>query len=249
MNELIKINYDSEQPTVSGRELHQFLQVGTKYQDWFPRMCEYGFTEGADFNPLKIENVLSQKRERTYSITDHQLTVPMAKEICMLQRNEKGKQARQYFIQLENAWNTPEQVMARALKLADKQMHALQIENSELTYQNQLMHPKALFADAVAASKTSILVGELAKLLRQNGVDIGEKRLFDYLRDNGYLIKRIGTDRNMPTQRSVDAGWFTIKETTVNHADGHISISKTPKVTGKGQAYFINLFLSGKAKF
>lgn len=249
MNELIKINYDSEQPTVSGRELHEFLQVGTKYQDWFPRMCEYGFTEGADFNPLKIENVLSQKRERTYSITDHQLTVPMAKEICMLQRNEKGKQARQYFIKLENAWNTPEQVMARALKLADKQMHALQIENSELTYQNQLMHPKALFADAVAASKTSILVGELAKLLRQNGVDIGEKRLFDYLRDNGYLIKRIGTDRNMPTQRSVDAGWFTIKETTVNHADGHISISKTPKVTGKGQAYFINLFLSGKAKF
>lgn len=249
MNELIKINYDSEQPTVSGRELHEFLQVGTKYQDWFPRMCEYGFTEGADFNPLKIENVLSQKRERTYSITDHQLTVPMAKEICMLQRNEKGKQARQYFIKLENAWNEPEQVMARALKFADKQMHALQIENSELTYQNQIMYPKALFADAVAASKTSILVGELAKLLRQNGVDIGEKRLFDYLRDNGYLIKRIGTDRNMPTQRSVDAGWFTIKETTITRPDDAPLINKTPKVTGKGQAYFINLFLSGKAKF
>mgnify|MGYP000219104475 CR=1 FL=1 len=246
MNELIKINYDSEQPTVSGRELHEFFQVGTEYKKWFERMSEYGFSENTDFARVTQKCPTLGGMQ---NMTDHQLTVPMAKEICMLQRNEKGKQARQYFIQLENAWNTPEQVMARALKFADKQMHALQIENSELTYQNQLMYPKALFADAVAASKTSILVGELAKLLRQNGVDIGEKRLFDYLRDNGYLIKRIGTDRNMPTQRSVDAGWFTIKETTVNHADGHISISKTPKVTGKGQSYFINLFLSGKAKF
>lgn len=246
MNELIKINYDSEQPTVSGRELHEFLQVGTEYKKWFERMSEYGFSENTDFVRVTQKCPTLGGMQ---NMTDHQLTVPMAKEICMVQRNEKGKQARQYFIQLENAWNEPEQVMARALKLADKQMHALQIENSELTYQNQLMYPKALFADAVAASKTSILVGELAKLLRQNGVDIGEKRLFDYLRDNGYLIRRSGTDRNMPTQRSADAGWFTIKETTVNHADGHISISKTPKVTGKGQAYFINLFLSGKAKF
>lgn len=246
MNELIKINYDSEQPTVSGRELHEFLQVGTEYKKWFERMSEYGFSENTDFVKVTQKCLTSATGQ---NMTDHQLTVPMAKEICMLQRNEKGKQARQYFIKLENAWNEPEQVMARALKFADKQMHALQIENSELTYQNQIMYPKALFADAVAASKTSILVGELAKLLRQNGVDIGEKRLFDYLRDNGYLIKRSGTDRNMPTQRSVDAEWFAIKETTVNHADGHISISKTPKVTGKGQAYFINLFLSGKAKF
>ena len=246
MNELIKINYDSERPTVSGRELHEFLQVGTEYKKWFERMSEYGFSENTDFVKVTQKCLTSATGQ---NMTDHQLTVPMAKEICMLQRNEKGKQARQYFIQLENAWNTPEQVMARALKLADKQMHALQIENSELTYQNQLMHPKALFADAVAASKTSILVGELAKLLRQNGVDIGEKRLFDYLRDNGYLIKRIGTDRNMPTQRSVDAGWFTIKETTITRPDDAPLINKTPKVTGKGQAYFINLFLSGKAKF
>lgn len=243
MNELIKINYDSEQPTVSGRELHELLGVKSKYADWFKNMAAYGFEEESDFTAF------SKNLENGGRTIDHQLTVPMAKEICMLQRNEKGKQARQYFIKLENAWNTPEQVMARALKLADKQMHALQIENSELTYQNQLMHPKALFADAVAASKTSILVGELAKLLRQNGVDIGEKRLFDYLRDNGYLIKRIGTDRNMPTQRSVDAGWFTIKETTITRPDDAPLINKTPKVTGKGQAYFINLFLSGKAKF
>lgn len=102
--------------------------------------------------------------------------------------------------------------------------------------------PKVLFADAVSASHTSILVGELAKILKQNGVDIGQKRFFEWLRGNGYLIKRHGTDYNMPTQKSMDQGLFEIKETSITHADGHISISKTPKVTGKGQVYFINKF-------
>ena len=106
--------------------------------------------------------------------------------------------------------------------------------------------PKVLFSDAVSASKTSILVGELAKILKQNGVDTGEKRLFSWLRENGYLIRRKGTDHNMPTQRSVEQGLFTIKETAVTHSDGHVSVNKTPKVTGKGQAYFINLFLGEK---
>ena len=105
--------------------------------------------------------------------------------------------------------------------------------------------PKVLFADSVAASHTSILVGDLAKILHQNGIcDIGQKRLFSWLRENGYLIKRQGTDYNMPTQKSMELKLFEIKETTVTHADGHISINKTPKVTGKGQQYFINKFLS-----
>ena len=103
--------------------------------------------------------------------------------------------------------------------------------------------PKVLFADAVSTSRTSILVGELAKLLKQNGIDIGQNRLFDWLRDSGYLIKRQGTDYNMPTQYSMERGWFEIKETSVVHSDGHTSVSKTPKITGKGQEYFINLFL------
>ena len=108
--------------------------------------------------------------------------------------------------------------------------------------------PKVLFADAVGASKTSILVGELAKLLRQNGLETGQKRLFDWLRNNGYLIKRRGTDYNMPTQRSMEMGLFEIKETSINHSDGHISISKTPKVTGRGQVYFINKLLQEECK-
>lgn len=103
--------------------------------------------------------------------------------------------------------------------------------------------PKVLFADAVSASHTTILIGELAKLLKQNGKDIGQNRLFAYLRDNGYLIKRTGRDYNMPTQRSMERGWVTIKERTVQEPNGSISIKKTPLVTGKGQQYFINLFL------
>lgn len=105
------------------------------------------------------------------------------------------------------------------------------------------MRPKELFADSVMASNTAILIGELAKIIKQNGIDIGQNRLFEWLRRNGYLISRQGTDYNMPTQRSMELGLFVIKETVVNHSDGHISISKTPKVSGKGQVYFVNKFL------
>ena len=106
------------------------------------------------------------------------------------------------------------------------------------------MKPKEIFADAVATSKTSILIGELAKILKQNGVEIGQNRLFAWLRNNGYLIRRKGTDYNMPTQSAMEMGLFEIKETVVSHSDGHTSINKTPKVTGKGQQYFINKFIA-----
>lgn len=133
------------------------------------------------------------------------------------------------------------EIMAKALLVAQKT-----IEHKQA--QIEAMQPKAVFADAVSASKTSILVGELAKLIRQNGVNIGEKRLFKWLREHGYLIRRSGTDHNMPTQRSVEQGLFTIKETAITHGDGHVTVNKTPKVTGKGQTYFINLFLNGGNK-
>ena len=107
--------------------------------------------------------------------------------------------------------------------------------------------PKVIFADAVETSKTSILIGDLAKLIKQNGVDIGQKRMFIWLRDNGYLIKRQGSDYNMPTQKAMERGLFEIKETAVTHSDGHITVNKTPKVTGKGQIYFINKFKNNVA--
>lgn len=232
LNELIPINYNSDRPTVSAMELHRFLEVGTRFNDWFRRMAEYGFTEGKDFYSF-----LSKTSEQGgRPATDYQLTIQMAKELCMIQRNGRGKQARQYFITVEESWNSPEQVMARALKLADQKIH-------HLTAKVEADKPKVLFADSVATAKTSILIGELAKIIRQNGFEIGEKRLFEWLRDNGYLIKRFGTDHNAPTQRSMELGLFEVKETSISHSDGHVTVSKTTKVTGKGQQYFINKFL------
>lgn len=241
MNELIPINMnDPERITVSARDLHSFLEVGADFRHWFPRMCEYGFEQGRDFNPVKFDRVQNEGG-RTVSriVDDAQITIDMAKELCMLQRNEKGKQARQYFIQLEKDWNSPEKVMARALQIANKKLQVLEEQAEE-------NRPKVLFADSVAASHTSILIFDLAKILKQNGVEIGGHRLFDWMRKNGYLVRRDGNDHNMPTQRSMEMGLFEVKETTVSHSDGHISVNKTPKVTGKGQQYFINLFLSKK---
>ena len=237
MNELIKITYNNDRPAVSARDLHDFLEVKTAYKDWFPRMCEYGFTEGEDFNPLKIERVQNEgERMVARTVDDAVLTIDMAKELCMIQRNEKGKQARQYFLQIEKDWNSPEKIMSRALQIAGDKLKRL--ENKV-----EADAPKVLFADAVSASKTSILVGELAKLLKQNGVDIGQHRLFRWMRENGYLIRRNGTDFNMPTQKSMDLGLFTVKETAITHSDGTVTVSKTTKVTGKGQQYFIQKFL------
>ena len=236
MNEIIKVNYENERPTVSGRELHEFLEVGTKYTDWFSRMCEYGFSECIDYALVAQKRETNNPKNPYTEFTDHQLTIEMSKEIAMIQRNEKGKQARQYFIALEKQWNTPEAVMARALKMAETTIKTLQTTVIE-------QRPKVIFADAVSASKTSILVGDMAKLLKQNGVNMGASRFFTWLRDNGFLIKRKGTDWNMPTQKSMELQLFEIKETSIAHSDGHTSISRTPKITGKGQLYFINKFV------
>jgi anti-repressor protein len=242
MTDLIKVSYESDRPTVLGRDLHTMLEVETEYRHWFPRMCEYGFAEGSDFNPLKNDRVqMEGGRAVSREITDHQLTIDMAKEICMLQRTDKGKQCREYFFGIEKQWNRPEAVMARALQFADKQI-------KELTAKVEQDKPKVLFASAVEASNTSILVGELAKLLRQNGVEIGQNRLFAWLRTSGYLIKRAGADYNMPTQYSMERGWFEVKETAISRSDGSITVSKTTKVTGKGQTHFVNAFLNGQVE-
>lgn len=242
MNELLKIEInENQEQTVSGRELHMFLGIETPYTKWFERMLQYGFTEDKDYTDKNV-SVLSEKREREYTQIDHIMKLDMAKELCMLARNEKGKQARQYFIEVERDWNRPEKVMARALKLAEielKKAHAFVAEQTKLL---EAAQPKAIFADAVAASKNTILIGDLAKLLKQNGHETGQKRLFEYLRDNGYLIKRKGSDYNSPTQRAMEMKLFEIKETTVVLPDGSVKTNKTTKVTGKGQIYFINLF-------
>lgn len=232
MNEVIKVTLnDNHEPVVSGRQLHEALGVNSRYTTWFDRMKEYGFTEGQDFLPNLGKSTGGRQA------TDHIIKLDMAKEIAMIQRTDKGKEVRQYFIQVEKDFNSPEKIMARALLMADKKVHKLEA-------QIEADRPKVLFADAVSASKSSCLIGELAKILKQNGIDIGQNKLFQWLRSNGYLISRRGESWNQPTQKSMQLGLFELKKTNINHADGHTTVTTTTKVTGKGQQYFINKFLN-----
>ena len=233
MNELINIKTtETGEPTVLGRELHDFLKVATPYDKWFPRMAEYGFSEGKDFSTFLSESTGGRPS------TDHLLTIDMAKELAMIQRTERGKQARQYFIQVEKDYNSPEKIMARALRIAEKELSTLKLDVER-------MKPKEIFADSVAGSKHSILIGELAKILTSNGFKTGQNRLFVILRDDGFLIKRKGSEFNMPSQKSMELGLMEIKETAINNPDESIRVSKTTKVTGKGQIYFVNRYCGG----
>ena len=171
MNDLIQIHYDiADRPTVSGRELHEALEVKTAYKDWFPRMCEYGFTEGVDFNPLIFEQVRTEgERQVAREITDHQLSIPMAKELCMLQRTDKGKEMRQYFIAVEAQWNSPDAIMARALQLSTAKLKEMQITVSALTVENQIMKPKAEYFDELV--DRNLLTG-----IRETAGELGVKQ-------------------------------------------------------------------------
>ena len=236
MEELIKVQHNNDRITVLARDLHEFLEIETPFKKWFDRMCEYGFTYEIDYSEVMDKNVQNPLGGRP--ATNYQLTIEMAKEIAMIQRNEKGKQARQYFIQLEKDWNSPQKVMARALQMSQKELSTLRIENEE-------MKPKALFADAVATSNDSILIGQLAKLIKQNGYDIGPVRLFTWLREHEYLCSK-GENYNLPTQKSMNLKLMEIKKRTVNHPDGSVRTTQTPKITGKGQIYFVNKFCGKK---
>ena len=237
IRDLIAVNYETEQPTVSARNLHEQLHIETPFKKWIDRMCEYGFEEYKDFWTKMSESTGGRPS------TEYEISIDMAKQICMIQRSPEGKQIRQYFLDLEKAWNTPEQIFARALKMADKTIDKLKTEKAALIEDNERMKPKEIFADAVTASKDSILIGDLAKILKQKGIDIGQNRLFQKLRNNGYLIQRKGPSWNMPTQKSMEMGLFEVEERTITNPDGTTKIRKTTKVTGKGQQYFINKLL------
>ena len=235
MNELFNVTTNGDKLTLSARELHKELNIAGRFSRWFEQMSEYGFEENVDYTSVQnCTEVQNNGGIQVRELQDYQITLDMAKEIAMLQRNEKGKEIRKKLIELEKAWNSPEKVMARALDIAHKTIANLQIENEE-------MKPKAIFADAVATSDTSILIGDLAKLIKQNGTDIGQKRLFERMRNDGYLIKT-GTSKNMPTQKAMEKGLFEVKERVISNPDGSTRITRTTKVTGKGQIYFINKF-------
>lgn len=236
MNELIKVTVKNDQQLVSARDLYHGLELKIRFSLWVSKNFKE-FEDGEDFTSVSTDTVVNNGARR--ELQDYALTIDMAKQLCMMSHTELGRKYRKYFIDLERKWNDPQEVVKRGYAI-------LQNENTQLKLENEQMKPKALFADAVSVSKTTILVSELAKILRQNGVNIGANRLFAWMRENGYLISRKGTDWNMPTQRSMELGLFNIKETTITHSDGHTTISKTTKVTGKGQQYFINKFLKDK---
>lgn len=184
MNELLKVNYDSEQPTVSGRELHEFLEIKTPYTQWFERMTEYGFEEGTDYILLSQKSETNNPKNPITTRTDHELTIPMAKELCMLQRNEKGKQARQYFLKVEEAWNSPEMIMERALKLSNARVKELLGSVSELKVENQIMKPKADYFDELVERNLLTNFRDTAKQL-----GIKQRDFVNFLLEKKYLYR------------------------------------------------------------
>lgn len=217
MNNLITINNDSQ--TISARELHEKLNIKTAFKDWLPRMSEYGFIEGTDFNMLKNERVQYEgDREVKRMVTDAEISMDMAKQICMIQRTPEGKEIRQYLIDLEKAWNTPEQIMARALTIAQQTIERRNFVIKKLEEDTERMRPKEEFYDAVAGSKTAIEMAAVAKVLNFNG--IGRNKLFEILRD-----EKILQNDNIPYQKYIDNGWFrTIEQKYSKDGETYINI-------------------------
>lgn len=249
-NELVPVYETSTgEKVVYGSELHKVLGIKTAYKDWsVRRFFDIDATENEDYEVM-LKNEQNSNGGRPTK--DHIIKLDTAKEMAMLERNDKGKQVRRYFIEIEKKYKI--NLLYKSLPQG-KELLALAVLEAQKTIEEQnhtieRMKPKEVFADAVTTSNTSILIGELAKILKQNGYKTGEKRLFEWMRNNGYLIKRKGTDYNTPTQRSMELELFEVKETAITHADGHTTINKTTKVTGKGQQYFINKLLANQRVF
>ena len=248
MNDLIKtFRQDNGKIAVDGRNLYDFLEVETKYSDWIKRMISYGFTENVDFSVFPKNESDATAFGGVRKITDHALTLDMAKELAMIQRTDKGKQARQYFIAKEQEANQLEKVqnmdsymiddpVLRATKWIDEEKR-----RQALSDENQRLQIPALLGNAVAGATESVPIGTFAKVLAQNGVDIGQNRLFGWLREHGYLIDH-GRRHNAPTQRAIDLGVLEVRESIISTNHGN-KPRFTPLVTGKGQQYFTNKFL------
>lgn len=241
MNEIIKITEQNGKRAVSARELHAFLESKKDFSSWIKdRIDRYGFIENQDY--CLLTEIGEQKGRGGHNKIEYILTIDAAKELSMVEGNERGKQARRYFIECEKALQTGgfqvPSSFKEALLLAAKQQE--QIEQLEAMRKQDA--PKVLFAKAVETSQRSCLVSELAKILQQNGVSIGQNRLFQWLRNKGYLCSK-GQYYNQPTQKAMELGLFEIKQTTINKPDGTILVTTTPKITGKGQVYFVNKFL------
>lgn len=230
--QLVTLNQKHE-PIVSARNLHKELGIQKRFSSWFEQNAN-GFIKGEDFTGVPGGTPVQGGNGSIQFLDDYAMTLDMAKHISMLSRTERGRDIRNYFIQVEKEYNSPDKIIARALLMANHKVLALETQVEE-------MKPKVRFADAVQASETSCLIGTLAGLITENGYKIGQNRLFAWLRENGYLHKS-GTRRNDPVQRYIEMGLFEIALSTRTAPDGSTFVTRTTKVTGKGQIYFINKF-------
>lgn len=218
MQELIKVTEENGEQLVSARELYNFLEVTERFSNWFERQMQFGFEENIDFTGCKFFNTQANQE-----LQDYILKIDMAKELAMLSKSEKGKEIRKYFIELEKAWNSPEKIMARALQIANHQIE---------TYKQQIEYQKPLveFADKMLGSKDSLLIRVYAKLLNDEGLKIGEKKLYSWFRDKGYLNRN-----NEPYQQYME--YFEVKVSTYDTPFG-TKTNTTTLIKPKGQLYF-----------
>lgn len=237
MSDLIKISYEAENPTVSARELHEALEVETRYNDWFKRMAEYGFEENKDFYSILSKTSETGGRPST----DHEITIPMAKELCMLQRTPKGKEFRQYFIAVEEQWNSPESVMSRALQFANRQLDGLRNQNLLLTTENQVqkqqiaeLQPKASYYDVVLNCKDLLSISKIAK-------DYGKSAIWlnDFLHRKQVQFKQ--GDIWLLYQKYADKGYTSTKTHTYNGDDGQQHSKVHTYWTQKGRLFIYSL--------
>lgn len=233
MNELIKIKTNENlEPIISLRELHNKLEITERYSSWTDRMFKYGFTENIDYIGCKVFNTLANQE-----LQDHTIKLDMAKEICMLQRNEIGKQFRKYFIQVEKEFNSPEKIMARAVLIADRKVNTLTIEVKELKDKIESNKHRVSFAETIEKSSDCILIREFSKLLANEHIYIGEKKLYQRLREWGYILQ----NSTEPTQRAVQQGLFKINERLISTVKGDMLV-RTTLITGKGQLFLLDKF-------
>lgn len=238
MNEVLKINYETEQPTVSARDLHEQLNIKTAFKDWFPRMCEYGFQNGVDFNSLKIERVqIEGKREVKREVTDYDVSIDMAKQICMIQRSPEGKQIRQYFIDLEKAWNTPEQIMARALKMANHSIESLKDRckflGEQVVEQQQIiteLQPKANYVDMILQSKSLVTITQIAKDYGMSG-----RKLNKILKELKIQYKVGG--QWVLYSKYQNGGYVHSRTIDITRTDGRADVTMQTEWTQKGRLF------------
>lgn len=236
MNELLKIEVnENQEPIISGRMLHEFLEVKTAYKDWFPRMVEYGFVEGQDFCSILSESTGGRRA------TDHAIKLDMAKELAMIQRNEKGKQARQYFIQIEKEWNSPDKVMARALLVAQKTIDSknlmIEQQNKEIKIKSQIiseLKPKADYTDRILQSKGLVNINQIAK-----DYGLSARAMNKILYDEGVQYKQ--GNQWLLYKKYHDKGYTSSETVEITHSDGRPDVVMRTKWTQKGRLFVYEL--------